>query len=531
MSSGLRNLEITIGLLAFVLVLVQLSKRLPLPYPAVMALAGLLIALIPGIPTVEIDPEFALVVFLPPILYSAAWNTSWPEFRRNIRPIAFLAVGLVFATMLAVAFAARLAVPTMSWPAAFLLGAIVSPPDAIAATAIFERLGAPRRLVSILEGESLVNDAGALVAFRTALAVVLSGSFSWERTAGELVLTGFGGIAAGAVSGALLIQLHQRVREPLSSTAISLIAPYAIYILSEWLQASGVLAVVAAGIIVSRKSDRIFCAATRLMAIPTWDLFTLLVNGLAFTLIGLQVDVVMTDLATGDKWQILWVCVAVVIVVIGVRVAWIALTSRLASGPDAVPVSQRAIAAWAGMRGVVSLAAAMSVPATLADGSLFPERHLIIAATFAVVLATLALQGSTLPALMRLFRVRPDAWEVGEYDYAAAASAVEALRVVGSESQARDAAPAVRQRLLAEHFARIRPGHAGHANGELDEHHRNLHMEADIRRRTIEAQRAVIAGLRQSGTIGEATFRRLERDLDLQEQLLDVMPLDDEQAG
>ena len=254
MSAGLRNLELTIALLALVLLLVQLSKRIPLPYPAVMALAGLLIALVPGIPTIAINPEFVLVVFLPPILYSAAWNTSWPEFKRNLRPITFLAVGLVFATMLAVALAVHAAVPTMPWAVAFLLGAIVSPPDAIAATAIFERLGVPRRLVSILEGESLVNDAGALVAFRTALAVALTGVFSWGQAIIELLQAGAGGVAVGLALGALTTALHRRVRDPLTSTAISLVAPYAVYILSEWLHASGVLAVVAAGILVTRRS-------------------------------------------------------------------------------------------------------------------------------------------------------------------------------------------------------------------------------------------------------------------------------------
>jgi CPA1 family monovalent cation:H+ antiporter len=204
MSSGLRNFELTIALLALVLLLVQLSKRVPLPYPAVMALGGLLIALIPGTPELDINPEFVLVVFLPPILYSAAWNTSWPEFQRNFRPIGLLAVGLVFATIFAVAATVHAIVPSMPWAVAFLLGAIVSPPDAISATAIFERLGVPRRLVSILEGESLVNDASALVAFRTALAVALTGEFSLGQTLADLLLAAAGGLAIGLAGGTLI---------------------------------------------------------------------------------------------------------------------------------------------------------------------------------------------------------------------------------------------------------------------------------------------------------------------------------------
>jgi len=529
MSPGLRNFELTIALLALVLLLVQLSKRIPLPYPAVMALAGLIIALVPGIPIVEINPEFVLVVFLPPILYSAAWNTSWPEFKRNLRPISFLAVGLVFATMFAVAMAIHAAMPTIPWAVAFLLGATVSPPDAIAATAIFERLGVPRRLVSILEGESLVNDAGALVAFRTALAVALTGAFSWEHTIVQLLVAAAGGLAVGLAGGALITQLHRRVLDPLTSTAISLVAPYAVYILSEWLHGSGVLAVVAAGILVTRRSEQIFCPATRLVAIPTWQLFTLLVNGLAFTLIGLQVDVVITDLASDNQWQVLWVCIAVVIVVITVRIVWIALMAKLATGgKDSLPISHQAVVGWAGMRGVVTLAAAMSIPRTLLDGSPFPYRNLVTASAFAVVFATLVLQGSTLPALIRWLRVRPDAWESQEHDYAVAISASEALRAIGAQCKRRDAPAAVRERLLAEHLARVQPEAVTHAHGEVDEHHRNLHLERAIRRCTVDAERAVIARLRQSGAIGENTFRSLERELDLQEQLLDTMPIEDD---
>lgn len=529
MPSDLHNFELTIALLALVLLLVQLSKRIPLPYPAVMAMVGMLIAVIPGIPTVQIDPEFVLVVFLPPILYSAAWNTSWPEFKRNLRPITFLAVGLVGATMFAVAVAIHAMIPDMPWAIAILLGAIVSPPDAISATAIFERLGVPRRLVSILEGESLVNDAGALVAFRTALAVALTGVFSWQETAVHLLMAGAGGVAVGLASGALITQLHKRVLDPLTSTAISLVAPYSVYIIAEWMQASGVLAVVAAGILVTRRSVDIFCPATRLIAIPTWQLFTLLINGLAFTLIGLQVDVVMTDLPTNDQWQVFVACAVVVAVVIAVRIAWVGFTASLAiDKAENVGVSSHAVVAWAGMRGVVSLAAAMSIPKTLPDGSPFPYRYIIVAAAFAVVFSTLVLQGSTLPWLIRRLRVLPESWESQEHERAVATSASEALRTIGVESRKRNAPPAVRERLLAEHLARIQPERFAHDHGDVDEHHGNLHVELAIRRCALDAEREEIGRLRRSGAIGEGTFRRLERVLDLQEQLLGMLPLDDE---
>jgi monovalent cation/hydrogen antiporter len=316
----------------------------------------------------------------------------------------------------------------------------------------------------------------------------------------------------------------------LTSTAISLVAPYAVYILAEWLQASGVLAVVAAGILVTRRSDDIFCPGTRLVAIPTWQLFTLLLNGLAFTLIGLQVDVVITDFASGDQWHILWVCAAVVIVVIVVRILWIAITAKVSLGwKEKLVYSRLAVAAWAGMRGVVSLAAAMSIPKTLPDGSPFPHRDLIIASAFAVVFATLILQGSTLPILIRRLRVRPDAWESQEHEYAVATAASEALRTIGAESKARNVPAVVRERLMAEQLARVRPDEPSHADGNVDEHHRNLHLERAIRRSTIAAERSVIAHLRQSGAIGEGTFRDLERELDLQEQLLDTLCMKDDE--
>lgn len=241
------------------------------------------------------------------------------------------------------------------------------------------------------------------------------------------------------------------------------------------------------------------------------------------------VALVITDFASDDQWRALWVCTVVVIVVIAVRIAWIALTANLSLGwREPVVLPRLAVAAWAGMRGVVSLAAAMSIPRTLPDGSPFPHRDLVIASAFAVVFATLVLQGSTLPALIRWLRVRPDAWESQEREYAVATSASEALRTIGAESEARDVPAAIRERLLAEQLARVQSEEFSHAGGNVDEHHRNLHLERAIRRRTIAAERAVIARLRKSGAIGEGTFRGLERELDLQEQLLDSMPLEDD---
>ena len=384
-----------LGLLAAVLVLAELARKTRLPYPTLMVIGGLIISFIPGLPTPGFSPDLVFLVFLPPILYSAAWNTWLQDFRRHAVSISFLAVGLVLFTAVVVAQVATMLIPGMSWWQGFLLGAIVSPPDAAAATAICQRLGVSRRIVTVLEGESLVNDASGLIAYKVALIVITKGIFSPGHAAWDLIVAAVGGVCMGLAVGFIFAQLHKRVREPAVTTALTLIAPYAAYLISESFHVSGVLATVAAGLYVSRKSPEIFSARARMQAVHVWELLMLLVNGAIFLLIGLQLETVLSMVLATNKYnwgQLIWYAVAVSLTVIVARLVWVAcmspvsrvLTPRAWREPP--PSWQHlSIIGWTGMRGIISLAAALALPLFTGDGETFAYRELIILLTFAVI--------------------------------------------------------------------------------------------------------------------------------------------------
>jgi monovalent cation/hydrogen antiporter len=512
-----------LGLLACVVALSSVGRHVRLPYPTMMVIAGLVIGLVPGLPRVVLDPEVVFLVFLPPILYAAAWNTWWKDFRRNARPISLMAVGLVLATAAAVALVAKLLIPGMSWPVAFLLGAIVSPPDAAAATAIAQRLRVSRRIVTILEGESLVNDAAGLIAYRVALAAIVHSQFSAAGAARDLLVAGIGGVAVGLAAGFILAQLHRRITDPTVTTALTLLAPYMAYLPAELLHASGVLATVAAGLYVSVRSPVIFSPQARMQAIHVWELLVLLLNGLVFVLIGLQLKVVADDAVGYSVAELAWYAFAVSLAAVAVRFAWV---FGMAKAPQILPVSRQppmnwqahTVIAWTGMRGIVSLAAAMALPLTDDNGRPFPNRGLVILLTFGVIFATLVLQSITLPPLIRwLGRAVADDNEHEEIvarlisagtalkhleELAAAAPADRAIEQVRQdyENRVNLAASEVRGELVQTHFGRGR-----------------ARPEDRVRRKAIAAERAAVVAMRDSGELSEELFRKIERDLDLEE--------------
>src|SRR5688572_18321310 len=291
--------EIILGLLLAVAALAWLATRLRVPYPILLTVGGLAISFIPRLPTVALHPEHVFLLFLPPILYYAGTNTSWRDFRANIRPISMLAVGLVIFTTVAVAMAAHFLIG-MSWATSFVLGAIISPPDAVAATAILQRLRVPRRVVTILEGESLVNDATALVVYRFAIAVVVSGAFSLTQASLQFLLVAAGGVIVGLLIAMAIVWIRPRLRDPSVENVLSLLSPYFAYLPAEWLGVSGVLAVVTAGIYISRRLGRITTAQVRLRAYAVWEVFIFLLNGLVFILIGLQVSRIAKNIPPGS---------------------------------------------------------------------------------------------------------------------------------------------------------------------------------------------------------------------------------------
>ena len=529
----METFPLTLMLLAAVTLLAIAARRVHLPYPTVMVLGGLGISLIPGLPRVATNPELLLVLFLPPLLYAGAWFTSWRDFRANLRPISMLAVGFVVFTTVAIAWAAHALIPAMSWPAAFALGAIVSPPDAVAAVAILDRLGVPKRVVTILEGESLVNDATGLILYRVAVAAAVTGAFSLPVAAMQLVLMSAGGVAAGLALGWLVAQVHRRLNDPLTETVITLLTPYVVYLAAERVHVSGVLAVVTCGLYVSRRSHQLFSAGTRLQGDGVWATLVFLLNGLVFVLIGLQLPQIMDANPGYTPRQLAWYVVAISALVFVVRFVWVfpvAYLTRLL-----VPRLRRAeppprwqnvlIVAYTAMRGVVSLAAALALPTVTLAGAPFPQRGLVIFLTFCVILATLVGQSLTLPLLIRALRLRPDEaehCEEWEARVRAADAALEHLRAVVQTSPAPD--EHVVRELQDRYLTRVSRLAGCKGDEDLDAasaEGRTNGADADgglrrLLREALEIERRTIIDLRDRDVISDAVLRRIERDLDLE---------------
>ncbi len=391
-------------LLCLVTLLAFWTRTWSIPYPTLMVLVGVSIALVPGLPNVQLTPDIVFLIFLPPLLYAAAWQTPFDDFKKNIRPIALLAIGLVLVTTLVVGFVAHWIFPGLPWPAAFALGAIISPPDAIAASAVTQRLRVPRRIIVILEGESLLNDASGLVAYRVALAVAAGQHFTVSGAVSQFLIASVGGLTVGFLVGKAVIAIHKRMDEPLMETVVTLLTPFAAYLICEAIHVSGVLAVVCAGLMVRQRATTLFSAATRLHANAVWASVVFILTGLTFIFIGLQMREVVRFVANEE--QLLWLfldAVIILVVTIAVRIVWVfpaawlprLLSATIRERDAAPPTSHLLLIGWTGMRGVVSLAAAMALPSD------FPYRNLLLFVVFVVILGTLVVQGLSLPWVVR----------------------------------------------------------------------------------------------------------------------------------
>jgi len=521
--------------LVFVVLLVALvafaifARKIRIPYPIVLVLGGLLVSFAPGLPRITLDPDLIFFVVLPPLLYAAAWQTSWREFSYNLVSIVSLAVGLVAFTVVGVALVVPSIVPGFDWRSGFVLGAIVSPTDAIAATSIARRMGLPRRIVDVLEGESLVNDATALLALELGLSLLGSGMppsalHALARFA-QLVV---GGLAVGLVIGVLVQWVEQRIDDAPIEIAISILVPYAAYLVAEGIRASGVLAVVAAGLWLSRKSSRFFSPTVRIQAFAVWSALTFVLNGLVFLLIGLQLPFVRAAIHGADARTLLLSGIAVSAAVIALRLAWVFpgarlsyfIRGRLLHQPERVPPARQLIVTgWAGVRGVISLAAALALPHALPDGRPFPSRPLIVFLTFCVILATLVVQGLTLPPLIRVLRLERAAGPACEEKEArriAIESALEHLE----RSRAADG-PELRPLYddLALHYRQRLAEVACEEDTERGdplgpEHNRRFR---EISRDLARVERSAAIRLRDEGRIDDDVLRQIERDLDLEE--------------
>jgi CPA1 family monovalent cation:H+ antiporter len=515
--------EIFVWLLLTVAVLALVARRLTIPYPILFIIGGLFLNLIPKLPSVQLDPELVFLFFLPPLLFPAALFTSWRDFRLNLRPIGLLAVGLVLFTTVAVAYLAHY---FMGLPlaAGFVLGAIISPPDAIAATAIAEHLKIPRRIVTILEGESLVNDATALVAYRFAVVAVATGSFSLAKAGVQFVLVSVGGIGVGWLIGWLAKQFHKRVNDAPIETTVSLLTPFAAYLMAERLGFSGVLAVVTAGLYLGRRMPELLTFQTRMQGGPVWEMVEFILNGFVFILIGLQLPSVLHALS-GDTIPIsrlIWYAVLISLAVILIRILWVfpatylpRLIFKKLCRRDPYPQWQQVtIVAWTGMRGVVSLAAALALP------KVFPGRDLILFLTFVVILVTLVVQGLSLPPLIRWLGVKDDGSmekEEREARIKANQAALTRLKAIAEQDPAKAEAL---QRLRTEYEDHIqqvegaKPESAGTLLRRFSSEYERLSYEA------LGQERATILELRNQDVISDEVLRRIQRDIDLAEARL-----------
>jgi monovalent cation/hydrogen antiporter len=517
------------AVLAAIAVLNALASRVGIPYPIVLVVGGLALGIVPGLPEVELEPDLVLVVFLPPLLYVAAYLSDVRALREYARALSLSAIGLVLVTMTLVAVAGHL-VLDLTWPMAFALGAIVSPTDPVAATAIMRRLGAPRRIVNLVEGESLVNDAAALIGYRVALAAAVGGTFSLLDASLRFVVAVAGGAAVGLAVGYVIGAVRRRLDDPLTEITTSLLTPYVAFVPAEQLHLSGVLAVVTAGLYLGWRAPELASPSTRLQAGAVWEVLTFLLNATLFVLIGLQLPVVVDDLTGQPFAELVGYAALVCATVIAARFAWLFTVPYVIRALDRRPrqrelrMSARAriVVGWSGLRGAVSLATALALPLETDAGAQLPGRDLIVFVTFVVVLVTVVGQGLTLPALVRRLGIAADAREEEHEELlarmTASKAALDELDAMAAEGWAGDEAL---DRARAYYAQRKRQFAARAGKIEDDGYEDESRIRQQVRQRVYRAERAAVVGLRNSGQISNEVMHRLERELDLEESYLE----------
>ena len=504
-----------IAFAALVVALTALARRLPIPTPILQVVAGLLVGLAPGVAIPELEPDLVFFVFLPPVLWAAALFTSLREFKANLQPISWLAIGLVLATSAAVAVAARALLPGLSWPIAIALGAIVSPPDAVAAAAIVSRLPVPRRVIVILEGESLVNDASALVLYRTAIVAAVTGVFSWGESIVRFFIDAGVGALVGLLVGWLIIRAARWTKDSLAEVLLTIAGPYVAWVAAESLHVSAVLACVAGGLYLRQHLSTAVSPMSRLQTKSTWDLLVFLLNAMIFILLGAQFGQLLQSVPAGRMGSLLGAGAAIGAVVIVVRLIWVPISTwcprqlqrdarRRAPADNWKPV---VLIAWTSMRGIVSLASALALPLVLANGSPFPYRTELIVITMCVIVLTLLVQGLTLEPIIRALAFAPEHRHIEEEQLArreALRSGAEALEDVSREPWVEKGDVA---RLREEVRDRI-TSHEHHGGGSAGRRALRMHM--------ITAERRMLVRLRNEGAISDEVLRELEQELDLE---------------
>jgi monovalent cation/hydrogen antiporter len=513
-----------LALLAALAALFALAPTLRIPVPVLLVAGGVALSFIPGLPTIVLPPDIVLVAFLPPLLYSAAFFTSLRDLRSNLRPISLLAFGLVGATMTGVAVVAH-AWLGLSWPAAFTLGAIVSPTDALAVTEIAGRVALPHRIVAILEGESLLNDGTALVLYKAAVGAAIGSGFSLLDTSGRLVLNVVGGIAFGLGVGYVVRQVRRRIEDPPIEIGLAVLTGYLAFLPAAAIGVSGVLAAVTAGVYMGWYTPELTNVETRLTGNAFWEILTFLVNATLFVLVGLQLRPI-TDSLSGSRNFVadaVLICAAVIVL----RLVWVPIFTyvprflfrRIRERDPYPPWQAPAIISWSGIRGGVSLAAALALPTG------FPDRDLIVFVTFCVIVVTLVGQGMTLPSLINAIKLPPDDGGAAREDAKARIKAAEAALARLEELEAEGVVlPESAERLRGAYGFRVnrfRERLDGGGNGEIEE--RSARYQR-ARRELLDAERGAVVSLRNAGLIDDEVMNRVQRDIDLEASRLDVQP-------
>ncbi len=520
-------------LLFFVVVFGSLAKKLQVPYPIVLVIGGLLLSFTPGMPRITLNPDVVFLVVLPPLLYSAAWGTSWREFSYNLVSILFLAFGLVTFTVVGVSSAVEWFFPGLDWRMGLVLGAIVAPTDAIAATSIASRIGLPKRIVEILEGESLLNDATALLALEFGIALIVNGQRpTFVLGFLRLMYLIVAGVLAGLVIGEIVHQVEHRIDDAPIEIALSLLTPYVAYLSAEAMDASGVLAVVVCGLYLARKSSHFFSPGVRLQADAVWDSMTFVLNGLVFVIIGLQLPYVLKTIGDQKLHTLIPYSAVFCLFLIVLRLIWVFpgsylafwIRRRILHQKEQWPSPRRIfVIGWTGMRGVISLAAAISIPQVLARGEPFVQRNVIIFLTFSVILVTLVFQGLTLPFVIRkLGLAGVSAGNQEERDARRLMAEAALARLEQARAQANSEETDAYDDLAIHYRRRLATlDEVGNKSGDVEDPSFYKRF-VELSRELLKVERQTAVELRNQRRIGDELLRELQRELDLGELRLQV---------
>jgi CPA1 family monovalent cation:H+ antiporter len=537
----MENFKIVVFIMVILISLTAIVNRKKFPFPILLVAAGLIIGFVPQLPNLALDPDIVFLIILPPLLYDAASKTSWHEFRTSIRPISTLAITLVFFTTVAVAITAHYFIPGFSWPLAFVLGAVVSPPDAVAASGIIKGLGLNKKVITILEGESLVNDASALIAYRYAVMAVTTGTFVFWKAGLQFLLVAGAGVLIGIAVGYLFVLAYKKItNNPVVETSLTLLAPFVSYLAAEEVHMSGVLAVVSTGLVISWRSPEVFSYQARIRIRGLWDTLIFLLHGFVFILIGLQLPSIIRGLGNYPFLQILGYGLLISLVTIVVRIIWVFAGTgwgnffkKKTPGTITVEIKEDdtwknvLVVAWTGTRGVISLAAALALPLFLEDGTPFPKRNSIIFLSFVVIFVTLVVQGLSLPLLIRWLKIKPQdntAAEEKELQLSLATSTLNYIDnelPVSLENKSQEQLREKYELLINSLTKEVQL----HKKAKQDDAKLRSAPPDDLTKAKLEIskfQRELLVKMHKEGEFSDAAIKRVERELDIDEMKLNL---------